>query len=255
VPGKTRAGVHEQTRTVSALSLRTRLYVVLGALFLVPLLVGALVLAFAVPNVGSDLLENRILGSAGAVRSEIGDECSMLGLAARSVALESGAATSGEAVANAVKGRYATYAAVLKPDGSVLADVGRLPEGAGPPADLPACTGAQGSGPVLAASVHIDGVAGASRAVAALTVERDREPVRLVADPLQQLKAGAMGRKQDRLGAARDEDLLDPLREGDHRDPRQVELLHRLERGGQLTLATVDHDEVRRRRERLVPLL
>ena len=45
-----------------------RLYVVLGALFLVPLLVGALVLAFAVPNVGSDLLENRIQGSGSAVR-------------------------------------------------------------------------------------------------------------------------------------------------------------------------------------------
>ncbi len=158
---------------MSALSLRTRLYVVLGALFLVPLLVGALVLAFAVPNVGSDLLENRIQGSAGAVRSEIAGNCKMLGLAARSVALESGVATPTEAVANAVKGGYATYAAVLRSDGSVVAAVGPLPAGAGPAAELSSCTSAQGSGPALAESVDIEGgAAGADRAVAALTVDR-----------------------------------------------------------------------------------
>jgi two-component system, cell cycle response regulator len=155
---------------VSELSLRTRLYVVLGALFLVPLLVGALVLVFVVPNIGSDLLANRIPGSADAVRSEIGDECTLLGLAARSVALESGATTAAKAVGITVHGRYASYAAVLRPDGSIFAELGRLPDGAGPPAGLPPCTDAQGSGSVLAESVPVRGVAGAASAVAAQSV-------------------------------------------------------------------------------------
>jgi hypothetical protein len=122
------------------LSLRTRLYVVLGALFLVPILVGALVLAFVVPNIGGDLLDDRIEGSAVVVRSEIGDDCNMLGLAARSVALESALATPAKAVASAISGGYASYAAVLAPDGSVVEDDGRLPEGTGPAADLSPCT-------------------------------------------------------------------------------------------------------------------
>src|SRR6476661_4863077 len=47
----------------------------------------------------------------------------------------------------------------------------------------------------------------------------------------------------------------DPLRERDHGDARQVELVHRGQRCAQLPLTAVDHDEIRSRRERLVPLL
>ena len=64
-----------------------------------------------------------------------------------------------------------------------------------------------------------------------------------------------MPREDDRLRASRHEDLLLPLRERDHRDARQVERLHRGERRRELALAAVDHDEVRRRRERLVVLV
>jgi diguanylate cyclase (GGDEF)-like protein len=154
------------------LSLRTRLFVVLGALFLVPLIVGGLVLLFVVPNIGDDLLDTRIRDSGVAVRSEIRDECTLLGLAARSVALESGVATPSTAVANAVGGGYASYAAVLRPDGTALVQFGRLPDGAGPPAALPRCTTHQGSGPVLAQAVPVTGVTGAARAVAARSVDR-----------------------------------------------------------------------------------
>jgi two-component system, cell cycle response regulator len=157
---------------VSGLSLRTRLFVVLGALFLVPLIVGGLVLVFVVPNIGDDLLDSRIQDSGVAVRSEIRDECTLLGLAARSVALESGVATPLMAVANAVGGGYASYAAVLRPDGTVLVQFGRLPAGAGPPAALPRCTTGQGSGPVLTQAVPVTGVSGAARAVAAQSVDR-----------------------------------------------------------------------------------
>ena len=157
---------------MSGLSLRTRLFVVLGALFLVPLIVGGLVVVFVVPHIGDDLMDARIRDSGVAVRSEIRDECRLLGLAARAVALESGADTTTNAVANAVGGGYATYAAVLGPDGTALMQFGRLPAGAGPPGALPNCTSGQGSGPVLAQSVPVTGVTGAARAVAARSVDR-----------------------------------------------------------------------------------
>ena len=90
---------------------------------------------------------------------------------------------------------------------------------------------------------------------AALAVEVEREAVRLVPDPLQQLQARAVRVEQDRVGAAGHEDLLDPLGERDHRHARQVVRLHRRQRGRELPLAAVDHDEVRRRREPLVVVL
>jgi len=157
---------------VSGLSLRTRLYVVLGALSLVPVLVGALLLIFVVPSIGTDRLESRIPVSGDAVRSEIRDECVLLGLAARSVALESGLANPSTAVENAVSGGYASYAAVLRPDGSVLADFGQLPDGAGLPAGFTSCTGASDSGMVIAGSVPVKGVTGAARAVASESMDR-----------------------------------------------------------------------------------
>jgi two-component system cell cycle response regulator len=151
------------------LSLRTRLYVVLGALFLVPVLVGALVLIFVVPSISSDRLEIRMTASSDAVASEISDECRLLGLAARSVALESGVADAGTAVGTAVT---AKFAAVLGSDGSVIAQAGQLPHGAGAPAELSTCRSARASGPAIAESVPVQGVAGATRAVAAQSVDR-----------------------------------------------------------------------------------
>ena len=108
------------------------------------------------------------------------------------------------------------------------------------------------TGPTPSSWSNIDSRARASRR---WRWKRDREAVRLVADPLQELQAGGVLRQHDRLRPARDEDLLDPLRERDHRDARQVVALHRRERRRELALAAVDHDEVRRRAERLVPLL
>ena len=53
--------------------------------------------------------------------------------------------------------------------------------------------------------------------VTLLPVERDREPVRLVADALEQLQPGIVPVEQDRLRAAGHEHLLLALREGDRR--------------------------------------
>ena len=97
---------------------------------------------------------------------------------------------------------------------------------------------------------------GAERArVTALAVEADREPVRLVAHPLEELEPRRVRIEHHRLRAPGQEHLLDPLRERDHRHPRQVEGLHRGERGGELPLPAVHDDEVGRGREGLVPLV
>ena len=78
--------------------------------------------------------------------------------------------------------------------------------------------------------------------------------MRLVADPLEQLEAARVAGKHDGVDAAGHEDLLLALRERDDRHARQIELLHRRERRSELALPAVDDDEVRLRREALVPL-
>ena len=95
------------------------------------------------------------------------------------------------------------------------------------------------------------------RLVAAAAVVRDREPVRLVAHPLQQPQGLGVARDRDRLRAAGDEDLLDPLGEPDHGHL----VVAALEQGRQraharreLALAAVDHDQVGQRGEALVAL-
>src|SRR4029078_4549457 len=85
-------------------------------------------------------------------------------------------------------------------------------------------------------------------------VEAEREAVRLVADPLQELKAGRGRVEHDRAGAPGYEDLLLPLRERDPRPAREVVGLHRGERRRELTLAAVDDDEVGDRGKALVVL-
>ena len=76
--------------------------------------------------------------------------------------------------------------------------------------------------------------------------------MRLVADLLQELQRRARPLERDRLREPRDEDLLLALRERDHGHAREIELLHRRARGGELPLPAVHDDEVRHRREALV---
>jgi diguanylate cyclase (GGDEF)-like protein len=134
--------------------------------------VGALVLIFVVPSISSERLEERITASSDAVASEISEECRLVGLTARSVALESVVANAPTAVQTAVKANYASYAAVLGPDGSVIATAGKLPDGSHSPAELTTCRSSTVSGPAIAESVPVRGVAGATSALAAQSVDQ-----------------------------------------------------------------------------------
>ena len=92
--------------------------------------------------------------------------------------------------------------------------------------------------------------------VAARAVERDREAVRLVADPLEELQPGRV-RRRARPGRGRPGRNTSSTRFASAITATRgrSNALHRRERRRELALAAVDHDEVRRRRERLVPVV
>jgi diguanylate cyclase (GGDEF)-like protein len=151
------------------MSLRSRLYLVLGALFLVPILVGGLVLVLVVPEVQSSQRTASVRGAAVAMRAEIAAECNELVLASQLVANASAASTPQHAVRTVVPS-VADYAALLGPSGSPVAQAGRLPPGVPGPGSLPDCTAGAALGPVLASAVSTSGVSGG--AVTARVLDR-----------------------------------------------------------------------------------
>jgi diguanylate cyclase (GGDEF)-like protein len=124
-------------------SLRSRLWIVVGALVLVPLVVAGVLVTTLVPRAATDSNRARLATVADAVRVALADTCSNAAVTGRAMALEAAAGTPGRAVREVVNGRW-NYAALLRPDGSVLVEAGRLPAGAPRPAGLPACTSPEG---------------------------------------------------------------------------------------------------------------
>jgi len=148
-------------------SLRSRLWLVLGALFLVPLVVGVLVLALAVPQVRDDQLEQSLDSGRAVVTTELKDACRLLGLTARTVGLESSATDPDLAVNNAVSGGYADYAALLGAGGAIVAEGGELPVGTAAPLRLASCSGNGAPLGLISERVPVTGVPGATTAVTA----------------------------------------------------------------------------------------
>ena len=152
------------------MSLRRRLWLVLGGLFLVPLAVGGLVLLLVVPTAQSDRVSGNVDSSAAAVRAELVDQCRTLGVAARAAALALG--SDAEKILDDLVGDGAVdYAAIFDGDSAVVAESGRLPAGSGDPQDLPPCTAdasARSVVPVLAQRQPVVGdTTGAGEAVVA----------------------------------------------------------------------------------------
>jgi diguanylate cyclase (GGDEF)-like protein len=130
--------------------LRTRLWLVLGGLFLVPLVVGGLVLLVVVPDARSERVTDTVRSAGAAVSAEVADSCRLLGAAGRAVVLEAAAGSAREAVGVPVRSLYADYAAVLGPDGDTLAEAGELGDGVADPAGLASCSGGDPGGAALA---------------------------------------------------------------------------------------------------------
>jgi len=153
-------------------SLRTRLWLVLGALFLVPLVVGVTVIALAVPQVKDDQLHQSLESGRAVVSTQLKDSCRLLGLAARTVGLESATSRPDLAVNNAVRGGYSDYAALLDPEGEVVAEDGQLPVDSPAPQQLASCSGTDQPLRLIAERVPVSGVPPATTAVAVTTLDR-----------------------------------------------------------------------------------
>src|SRR4051794_11085734 len=151
------------------MSLRTRLLLTLGALFLVPLVVGVLVLAVAVPQVKGDQARNDLITNQAVVADELASHCRDLGVTARALGLEAVATTPQQATAQAVATGTARYAAVVAADGSIVAESGRRPVPGTAPQDLRRCGQDGRTGAVLAQRVSVKG---GSTAQVAVTAER-----------------------------------------------------------------------------------
>ena len=154
------------------MSLRTRLWLVLGALFLVPLVVGVTVIALAVPQVKDDQLHQSLESGRAVVSTQLKDSCRLLGLAARTVGLESATSRPDLAVNNAVRGGYSDYAALLDPEGEVVAEDGQLPVDSPAPQQLASCSGTDQPLRLIAERVPVSGVPPATTAVAVTTLDR-----------------------------------------------------------------------------------
>ena len=106
------------------MSLRSRLWLVLGALVLLPVVVAIAAVLVVVPGVQRDQIGRRLDDQRSAAVSLFADRCRVDGLVARSLALESTASTPERAVASALASHQVGYAAVLDPSGSVVAAAG-----------------------------------------------------------------------------------------------------------------------------------
>ena len=160
------------------MSLRTRLWLVLGGLFLVPIVVGVLVVTTVVLGARDNRVTSSLDVSSDAVVAELADDCSLTGVLARNVAFEAGNSSPGAAVGAAVAPSYADYAALLGPGGRVVAESGSLPPGVDV-TQLPSCSRGRTSGAsgspvaVVADVVPVSGVDGVESTVVARRLDSD----------------------------------------------------------------------------------
>jgi two-component system cell cycle response regulator len=149
-------------------SLRTRLWLVLGGLFLVPIVVGVLVVTAVVMGARDSRLTTSLDVSTDAVAAELADDCTLTGVLARDVAFEAGSTSPQSAVRAAVAPAYGDYAALLGPGDRVVAERGTLPPGLDV-AELPSCSRTEGGATVavVADRVRVTGVEGVETSVVA----------------------------------------------------------------------------------------
>lgn len=167
------------------MSLRTRLVVVLAGLFLLPLVVGGLILAVVLPDARSDRVVGAAQVGASAVAHELTETCAALGVTARNAALEASAGDDpAGAVRLVVESGYADYAALLDSTGAAVAEAGELPAGVGEAGRLPQCSDVAAGSGVLAQRVAVSGVSDVAQSVTAvdLTAAATASLSRLVPD-------------------------------------------------------------------------
>jgi two-component system cell cycle response regulator len=137
-----------------AVSLRTRLWLVVCTVVVVPLLVGAVLIGFLASNVAATGTQQRLATAAAAVQQALADRCAVLGTTARAVGAQT--VVSGPAPAVEAAADSADYIGIITRPGEVLAENGTLPDPNRTPGELPGCGSEQSIGRVIAGVVPID---------------------------------------------------------------------------------------------------
>ncbi|MGN6330150.1 MAG: diguanylate cyclase [Motilibacteraceae bacterium] len=138
------------------MSLRARLWIVLGALVVVPLLAAGAVGTLLVSHLSGRTSEEHVQARAALAADALTQRCATLGVAARALAAEATLGAPAAAAKAAISPRTVDAVALLGSDGAVLASAGSLPA---PPSQLPACTDARAAATGPAASVLAQRVA------------------------------------------------------------------------------------------------
>ena len=122
------------------MSLRSRLWLVIGSLALLPTLVAGVVFGFVVPEMLDKQASGRLRASAAAVQASLQTLCREVGTAARAVAIDVGA--NGEAnLGEALRRQQLAWGALLDRAGGVLLEAGTRPPMIGEPGSTPPCSG------------------------------------------------------------------------------------------------------------------
>ena len=150
-----------------------RLWLVVGALALMPLLVGGLFASLLVPNVLDGENERRTQSLSAAVAAELRSACRLAGSSARALALDAGSAEKpADALGRAVDGGMA-YAALVAGVQRVTVSAGAPPAGLTEPARAPRCSRGAAVGAVVSERVAVSAerLPGVTEAVVASPVD------------------------------------------------------------------------------------
>jgi HAMP domain-containing protein len=153
-------------------SLRFRLWLVIGVLALLPLVVGAVVASVLVPDVQQTQSTREALAASAAVRAQLQASCRLAGVSARSLALDAAATSPRDALNRTVDGTTVQYAALLSGNGRVVASAGTRPAALADPAQAPRCSTGGAAGALLTERVGVSGpLAEVTGAVVATAVD------------------------------------------------------------------------------------
>jgi two-component system cell cycle response regulator len=158
-------------------TLRVRLSLAFVLVVLVPLLVGAFLVAKGVPRLVDESAAGRLAASRGSAAMLVQETCQRVRLAAEVLGREAVATSAAPSVRDVVGRDLASYAVVTNPSGAIVASGGDVSGARPPPAALGSCTRGEASTssvPVIGDSVELRSPAGRPLGRAAAAVPLDR---------------------------------------------------------------------------------
>jgi diguanylate cyclase (GGDEF)-like protein len=158
-------------------SLRSRLWLVIGVIVLLPLVVVGTLATVAAPTFLASSREEALRLTADAVTAGLRTECLSVGVEARYVAVEAAARPDPVAAVREIRLEKRRYAALIDASGRSLVERGERPPGLGEPARAARCSDSGAGTSALAQTVDVTapakGLARGSRALVAEPVDAE----------------------------------------------------------------------------------